>query len=277
MTPQTFLIHSPNGALRGDIYLPDAARGVPVVVCCHGFKGFKDWGFWPEVGRRFAANGIAVVVFNMSGSGIGEDPETFSETEAFENNTVAKELQDLGVVLEAVVSRQIPLGAADVRRLGVLGHSMGGGVGILRASRDPRIKALATSAAVARFQRWDAASTSAWRDQGFLPVENARTGQVFRLQLSFLEDIEAHADAYDIPTAASRIRVPYLIVHGTRDETVPVDDAGAIAEMGDRGYVRTMLVEGAGHTFGAAHPFAGTPPELERAITASGDWFLRAL
>jgi hypothetical protein len=49
-----------NGPLRGDVYLPERARGAPVVVACHGFKGFKDWGFWPPTGEAFVERGLAL-------------------------------------------------------------------------------------------------------------------------------------------------------------------------------------------------------------------------
>ena len=49
--------------------------------------------------------GLVLVTFNFSGSGIGEDPETFSELDRFEANTIGKEIEDLGAVLDAVLSR----------------------------------------------------------------------------------------------------------------------------------------------------------------------------
>ena len=278
MTPTPFRIDdAPHGPLCGDIYLPASARGVPVVLACHGFKGFKDWGFWPETGRRLAAAGIALVTFNFSGSGIGEDPQVFTELDRFEANTIGKELDDLGRVLEAVTRREVPLGAADVRKLGLLGHSRGGGIALLRASRDPRVQALVTWSAVSTFRRYDDATRALWRKRGHVEVANARTGQIFRMGVGFLDDLESHGEAYDPVSAARRLAHPYLIVHGTRDESVPVDEANRLAKVADPGLSRLMLVEGAGHTFGAAHPFAGSTPELDRVLTRTTAWFAENL
>ena len=72
--------------------------------------GFKDWGFLPYVAERLARAGLAVVSFNFSGAGVGEESETFDEPERFGRNTYTKELHDLDVVLEAVAS-----GAFDFR------------------------------------------------------------------------------------------------------------------------------------------------------------------
>jgi alkanesulfonate monooxygenase SsuD/methylene tetrahydromethanopterin reductase-like flavin-dependent oxidoreductase (luciferase family) len=40
--------------LRGDLRWVEAPRPAPVVVVCHGFKGFKNWGFFPYTGERLA-------------------------------------------------------------------------------------------------------------------------------------------------------------------------------------------------------------------------------
>ena len=42
----------------------------------HGFKGFKDWGFFPHLADRLARAGLVAVSFNFSGSGVGPDGET---------------------------------------------------------------------------------------------------------------------------------------------------------------------------------------------------------
>ena len=271
-TPFT-LTQGRHGPLRGDVYLPEHPRGVPVVIGCHGFKGFKDWGFWPEVGRRFAEAGLALVTFNFSGSGIGEDPESFTEVERFEANTIGKELEDLGVVIDALAGREIPLGGADIRKLGLLGHSRGGGVAVVRTSRDPRIRALVTWAAVATFLRVGDDERSLWRERGYLEIQNARTGQSFRVTTELLDDLEAHGEAYDLLHATRRLQVPFLVVHGTQDEAVPVEEAHLLAKNLDPGRGRMLLLEGAGHTFGAAHPFSSPTPALRRALDKTVAWF----
>ena len=266
------LTEAPHGPIRGDVYLPDDARGTPVVVACHGFKGFKDWGFWPEAGRRFAAGGLVLVAFNFSGCGIGENPETFTDFERFEHNTIGKELEDLGLVLDAVTHRQVEMGRADTRKIALVGHSRGGSVALVRASRDPRVRAVATWAAVASFTRYDEAQKELWRRQGYLETENTWTGQVFRVGVELLDDLETHADVYDPTHAAARLRVPLLVVHGTRDETVPVDEAEQLARAAGPGLAQTLLVEGADHTFGVVHPFKGSTAALDRVLDRTMRW-----
>src|SRR2546422_2141682 len=94
------------GALRGDVTSAGGER--PVVVVCHGLKGFKDWGFFPYVVERLARAGFAAVSFNFSGSGVGGDGERFDELERVAHNTYSKELQDLHIVLDAVEILPLP-------------------------------------------------------------------------------------------------------------------------------------------------------------------------
>lgn len=276
--PTPFLISdSPHGPLRGDIYLPQNAMGVPVVVAVHGFKGFKNWGFWPDVGRRFAEASLALVTFNMSGSGVGDDLENFTEVEAFEKNTVSKELADLGRVLDAVSSREISLGGADTRRVGLLGHSRGGGVTILRAGRDPRVLSAVTWASICRFQRYSEAEKNLWRKQGFLEVLNARTKQVFKLRTDLLDDLEQHGNAYEPYVTISSLETPLLLVHGTRDEAVEAEEGQILSRAAAPGTGKLALIQGGTHTFGAAHPYQGSTPELDQALEKTLQWFHETL
>lgn len=67
----------PGEPIRGEVRIPDGPPPRVAVVMAHGFKGFKDWGFFPWVAEGMAAAGYAVVTFNFSRNGIGADPERF--------------------------------------------------------------------------------------------------------------------------------------------------------------------------------------------------------
>src|SRR5207302_9764866 len=126
------------GPLRGDVRT--GGRGArPAVVLCHGFKGFKDWGFFPHLADRLARAGLTAVSFNFSGSGVGEDGEMFDELERFGHMSYSKHLRDLEIVCEALLGGA--WGAAP-SSLGLLGHSMGGAICLLRAAQDSGVRAL---------------------------------------------------------------------------------------------------------------------------------------
>ena len=264
--------------IRGDVRFAGEGRRRPVVVVCHGFKGFKDWGFHPWVGERLAAAGYAAVHFNFSRNGVGEDLLEFTDLDRFRRNTITTEADDLGTVLSSLATAfpDVPL---DPDRVGLLGHSRGGGIALLVASETPSVKALVTFAGVGTFDRFsDPALQAIWRQRGFLEVPNARTGQMMPIGVEALDDFLANRERFDLTAAVSRLTCPYRIVHGTADENVPFAEAEALlAATSGRGDVDLVRMEGAGHTFGAAHPFAGATPDLEKALDAAVEWFDRHL
>ncbi len=264
--------------LRGDVRVSeDGVRGGPAIVICHGFKGFKDWGFFPYTAEQLAVRtGLPVISFNFSGSGIGPDLENFIELDKFERNTFSKELDDLGVVLDAAGAGELP-GLDRIARFGLLGHSRGGLSAIITAAEDARVGSLVTWSAISAADRWTPEQKQEWRRAGRLEVLNARTGQVMPLGLDLLEDVERNADRLDILEAAARLQVPYLIIHGTEDESVSIAEGERLAEAAPAETTRFERIEGAGHTFGAVHPFQGTTEHLSRAIELTAEWFARTL
>ena len=262
MATPTLTRHRLPGAL-GEILIDVRAGGRgtprPAVIVVHGFKGFKDWGLWPSLADRIARAGLSAITLNLSGSGVDDSGE-FVYAERFGHNTFSAELQDLSRVADALHSGA--LGVAAPTAVGLLGHSRGGGIAVLHTAGDPRIRALGTWAPICTVERWPAPQRAAWRAAGVSEVKNARTGQVLPLYTDVLDDIERNAAALDIASAAARIAVPWLIVHGTEDEAVLLAEGERLAAAAPG--ARFVPVEGAGHTFGAVHPWQGEPPALQQ-------------
>jgi pimeloyl-ACP methyl ester carboxylesterase len=275
MATPTTTKHSLPGVL-GPILIDVRAAGRnsarPAVLVVHGFKGFKDWGMFPVVAERIARSGCTAVSFNVSGSGV-DDAGEFVYPERFGHNTFSAELSDIALVLETL--RAGRLGVAAPIRIGLLGHSRGGGMGILCAAEHPAINALVTWAAISRVDRWPNQKES-WRAAGRLDIVNTRTGQVLPLYPDVLDDIKTHGSGrLDILGAAGRITVPWLILHGAADPSVPVAEGEALAQAAPAS--RLLILPEAGHTFGAVHPFNGTTPQLAEAIDETVKWFGRNL
>lgn len=229
----------------------------------HGFKGFMDWGFFPLLQQRIAASGLVSVAFNVSGSGIGEDPLVMSEEEVFATNTYTRELEDIERVLAHLHGvRDLPL---DPSRVGVVGHSRGGGMALLLAARHPELRALVTWCAIDSCDRLSDAQVRELREEGSTWIPNARTGQLHRLDRVVLEDFEAHREQLDVLAACRQVRVPALVVHGEEDPAVETAAAERIhAALASS--VKTLAIEGQGHTFGAGHPLSDVPVDLDRVL-----------
>lgn len=283
MTSTTpFTLSTPAGAtLDGLVDLPDPQRHPgprPAVVVCHGFKGFMEWGFFPHLGTLLAERGIVAVRFNLSGSGMRPGEDRVDDPEVFRANTHSREVADLLAVL-AATGTEIAAGRVDSARIGLFGHSRGGGNAVLAAAREPwrdRVRALVTWAAVAGFDRYSPDQKEAWRREGELPVVNARTGQQLALGLGLLEDLEEHRAELDVLAAAARRHAPWLIVHGGRDESVPASEGERLADLA-AAPAELLLIPEADHTFGSRHPFACPSPSLIQALNATQTWFRRHL
>ena len=241
----------------------------PAVVVIHGFKGFKDWGMFPPFAERLATAGFTAVSPNLSGSGVDDSGE-FSLPDRFGHNTFSAEVHDLGRVVDALMQGE--LGAVPPSSLALVGHSRGGGVAVLHTARDHRVTALVTWSAISTVERWPRDRRPAWRASGHIEIQNARTGQVLPLYPDVLDDIEQNEDQLNIQAMARTISIPWLIVHGTDDESVPFREAEALKAASKRKTTRLLKVEGAGHTFGASHPWRSATPELESVFDQTLAW-----
>ncbi|RMH69993.1 MAG: alpha/beta hydrolase [Gemmatimonadetes bacterium] len=254
-----------NEPIRGDIRYQETTTPLPVVVISHGFKGFKDWGFHPYLGRRLAEAGYCAIHYNFSRNGIGDDLLNFTELDKFRENTFSVEIDDLYTVVDAL-EQEFTGDPLDLSRLALMGHSRGGGIAILGASHLPEVSCLVTWSAVSTFDRYqsDPQVIDMWRKQGYLEVKNARTGQILQMGVELVDDYLRDPDRFDILDAAASLEIPYGIIHGTADETVPFAEAEALHRHARHSTL--IPIDGAGHTFGATHPWGGTTDHLERAI-----------
>lgn len=250
------------GDLLIDVRSTEREAPGPAVIIVHGFKGFKDWGSFPFFAERLARAGFSAVSVNLSGSGY-DDNGDFAWPDRFGHNSFSAEQYDIDRVLEALDRGGLSL--APPTQVALLGHSRGGGAAILAAARLERISALVTWAAIASVRRWSPADMARWRERGQIDVLNTRTGVTSPIFLEALEDIEANAGgSLDIEAAAARVTVPWLLVHGDADPTVPIEEADRLARAAEgRSTVERFNVQGANHTFGAVHPYLGAPAALE--------------
>lgn len=256
--------------IRGEARVPANARGT--VVVCHGFKGFARFSFFPHVAEKLAEKGFRAITFDFSGSGIGEDRENFTNPDAFTHNTYMQELEDLdAVVAEARVRDWIEDG------YGLFGHSRGGGIAILHAARDSGVRALVTWAAISSTNRWPPEVVAEWRQRGFIDIANARTGDVIPLSIELLQEVEQYGETrLNIAAAASRIDVPWLILHGEEDETVNVSEGQRLASLGGPKTEWAPLA-GVNHSFGGKHPLPEVTPTLAAAAEQTVAFFERNL
>ena len=267
------LINSSEEKIHGDLRYREGAKNEPVIVICHGFKGFKDWGFFPVLAESLAEDGYVTITFNFSRNGIGADPNNFTELEQFARNTYSHELSDLKTVVDAIAAGEVGKNIIDPGKIGLLGHSRGGGVALLHASKDERVQCVATWSTIAKVERYSDDIIKRWEKEGYIEMENKRTNQMMRLNKEFIEDIKKNGKKLNILKAAENLDVPALIVHGDNDESVPMSEADEIYSKLD-GYGNELeIIERGTHTFGIRHPVEGVTPEFETVVDLTEIFF----
>lgn len=222
-------------------------NGVPagLVILAHGVTSNKDRPWLTALGDALAADGVAALRMSFSGNGGSEG--------RYEDATPSKEADDLGSVIDHVID-------AGVMRVAYVGHSMGGAVGVLRAARDARIDALVSLAGmvhVAAFMRRHCGHLTPGRDLMF-----DKPGCPWTAALR--DDAERIGS---LLPQASRIAVPWLLVHGDADELVPIEDAlDAREAAGGRPDLVTLP--------GVDHRFTGVLPSMVAAVVP---WLVRQM
>ncbi len=259
---------SRNKTILVDAFYNNDAVPKPILIFVHGFKGFKDWGHFNWMAQLFAEAGFVCVKFNFSHNGTTvENPIGFDDLESFGNNNYIIELDDLQKVMDWVLTVNDLKHEINANKLFLLGHSRGGGIAVLKAGEDKRVKKLVTWAAVSDFiNRNKKRTIETWEKDGVVFTTNARTKQQMPLYYQFYNTIVANKDRLNIIRAAKHLQIPYLIVHGTNDEAVALRDAEDLHKTNKQSEL--FIVENAGHTFEVKHPFEGTvlPENAKRVI-----------
>jgi dipeptidyl aminopeptidase/acylaminoacyl peptidase len=258
-------------------YIPTKEKK-PLILFVHGFKGFKDWGVFNVMADEFARKDFVFLKINLSHNGTTPEQLTdFSDLEAFGNNNFTIELGDLKDSIDYLFSSKnnIPANEIDLENINLMGHSRGGGLIILKAREDNRIKKVITLAAISDLiKRWPESFLKAWREKGVQYIENKRTNQMMPLYVQLYDDVLNNSDRLSIPTAIKEMKQPLLAFHGTEDETLPVAMAHQIKEW--KPDTELVIFEKENHVFGAGHPWSQDflPEAFKEIINLSRDFIL---
>ncbi len=156
------------------------------------------------------------------------------------------------------------IGGADQRAV-VFGSSLGGLAAARLAERDAGVRGLVLLAPGFRIasnfrRRMGEDAHRRWREDGWLAIHDYARSAPSRVDYGFYED----AAATDGPGELPMVHVPTLVIHGTADETCPVEASRAFAAVAPN----TRLVE-----VDDGHELVASLPRIFEEVTA----FLRGL
>jgi pimeloyl-ACP methyl ester carboxylesterase len=239
-----------------DVFYNETQQQKKVIVFCHGYKGFKDWGAWNLMAEAFANAGFFFIKFNFShNGGTVEQPIDFPNLEAFGNNNYTKELDDLETVLDWICFSNQFKNEANIDAISIIGHSRGGGIVTIKAAEDIRIKKIISLAAVSDFGARSSTigDLENWKKTGVKHILNGRTKQEMPHYYQFYLDFKKHEIRLNIQKAAKKMTIPHLIIHGDSDTSISVKEAHKIHSWNSKSTLE--IIENADHVFNVTHPW----------------------
>ncbi len=267
-----------------DLYAPSGSAKTifPIVLFIHGFKGFKDWGVFPDACEEIARSGFAVVAFNLSLNGVGESMTEFDRLDLFERETLSQDLNDVGSVIEALKRKEISSEKVTLNtdRIGIIGHSRGGHTAVAAAAEYTDIHCLVTWSAVANYnERWTKEMQSDWNIKGYTEIPNTRTGQIMKVNKIVYEDANQNSDKLMADKRVQELYIPCMFIAGKEDESVNFTDTEKLYKLCPSQDKELRLLQGTGHTFGASHPFEKEdfPRKFEEVLELTEGWLIEYL
>ena len=239
-----------------DIAFNSDSNKKSVIIFCHGFKGFKDWGPFGHLSDYFSLRGFVFIKFNFSHNGTTIDnPLEFKDLESFGNNNFCLELDDLGLVIDWITNSHELSKEIDAEKIILFGHSRGGSISILKSNEDSRINKLVTwgspSDLFSKLPKGD--RLTKWKKMNVAYIYNGRTKQNMPMYYQFYENYIENLIRLDVKNAIKNLKIPHLIVHGSDDSTVLMCEAENMKKWNINNEL--YIVDKADHVFGGFHPY----------------------
>jgi dienelactone hydrolase len=270
--------------VRVDAYKPRTGQITGMVILCHGFRGHRRWGFFPQLCSRLQNAGIIAFAMDFSlngyvyreGGGRSHEHARF-DPEVFRKNTISREFNDLAEVVRYIASTPIRFGIPPGTPIGLYGHSRGALSVILHALENGSSRAICTWATTSNPNFYTDNQKESWRRNGFYEFTDSKNGSSLALDLAYLEDLESNSARYDFAERIRTLKVPHLLVHGTMDLVVPSLCTEKIHQAETDLKDKQMILLKTGHTFGFTDESIEFSPAFETACENTVLWFQKYL
>jgi pimeloyl-ACP methyl ester carboxylesterase len=211
---------------RLDVDFHHGSQTAVVVVLGHGVTGNKDRPLLVAIAEGLSKKGWPCIRFSFSGNGDSEGK--------FEDSNITKEVDDLRSIMNLVPPE---------KKIAYIGHSMGAAVGVKAASCGMAIQVLVSLAGMVDTKGFvEREFGDLVPGKGFMwDDENCPLSQ------SYVNDLKQIGSL--LPDAA-KVACPWLLIHGTEDDVVPIEDSRKAFEAAccDK---KLNEIPGGGHSFDA--------------------------
>ncbi|GEM_PF-761099 len=223
--------------LRGIVELPATGNPPwPTVIFCHGFLSNKNSSCIPSFSNHLAAAGYAVYRYDLPGH--GESGGDKAEV------TLPRNLQDVSKVIDILSARP----EMDSGRIAITGHSFGGMTALLSPTVDQRIKTAVSVSGALNFRavvdHLLGCGKMEWRGEHlyFSVLKGLAKQRCHQI-------LYEYSQKFDVRDEAVKIKIPVLLIHGTKDKTIPLALARESYEVLPGNDKKMVEISGAGHMF----------------------------
>jgi len=256
-----------NKPIVTDIFYNKTNSKKPIVIFCHGYKGYKDWGAWNLMANYFVENDLFFIKFNFSHNGGAlENPIDFPDLNAFGENNFILELDDLEDIINWIITNKEFKNEIDIKNITLIGHSRGGGIVTIKASENKNVTKVITLNGVSdygsRFPKGD--DLIKWENEGAMYVTNGRTKQEMPHFYQFYKNFKENENRLTIKNAVQNLNKPLLIVSGGDDVVVSQKEGKLLHTWNPKSEL--FFVDEMNHTLGSKHPWEeeNLPKHLEK-------------
>jgi len=178
-----------------------------VVVVSHGFIGHKNKVYIKELCEKLERSDINSFRFDFSGHGESEGD--------YIKSTTTKEISDLRSVVDYFDNKGFIIG--------LVGHSRGGMDSLIESAHDKRIKFVISIAGMVYTSGFIEKIFPAQKEN-ILKGENCYWWEKtyckrYPITLEKVRDLESYNPLAEV----KKISCPILLIHGTRDKTIPIE------------------------------------------------------
>ena len=223
----------------------------PVIILCHGLGTNKDNRTNKRLEEILNKNNIATFRFDFYGHGESDGK--------FENVTASEAVGD-------VLKASDFLRKMGYEKIGLIGSSFGGITGLLAAPKIKKLFVMAFKCPVSdypasKLEQLGKSGIDEWKKKRYI-FYKTWDGRALKLKWSFFEDLKNNI----VYESAKKINVPVLIVHGDKDDTVPIGQSIKTARLIKN--CRLEIIKGADH-------FLSKQKDFEKCIKLISNFIIK--